>query len=166
MKLPHLCLICGYENKPDSLVCAQCGASLQESDPTPIIPSRLDESAIRETKDQLLKRPGSDSITLYIAGKHQPIPIKDTGRVILGRNKSPEGPPKIDLNEYNAQILGVSRQHAALMITHEKCTLEDLGSTNGTWLNENQLEANRPYPLRTGDLIRLGNLLIIVSFYS
>lgn len=163
MLLRNLCLICGYENKKDAVECYQCGAPLRESNPTPLVPPLLDEKTIEEAKGLLLKRPVSGRVTLFVGSTRQPILINNKGRIILGRIKSPEDELKIDLNEYEAHSLGVSRQHAALTLQDETCTLEDLGSTNGTWINDVQLEANRPYPLRNGDSIRLGRLLIIVS---
>lgn len=50
----------------------------------------------------------------------------------------------------------VSRYHARLDWTGSMYVLEDLGSKNGTWLNERRLEG--PAPLNDGDAIRLGDL--------
>jgi pSer/pThr/pTyr-binding forkhead associated (FHA) protein len=40
--------------------------------------------------------------------------------------------------------------------------LIDLGSVNGTWLNDERLRANIPYPLESGELIGLGKLRLQV----
>jgi hypothetical protein len=48
----------------------------------------------------------------------------------------------------------VSRRHARLTRQAEGYLLEDLGSTNGTFVNGERL--TRPYPLRPGETIMLG----------
>jgi DNA-binding winged helix-turn-helix (wHTH) protein len=49
---------------------------------------------------------------------------------------------------------GVSRHHARILLEGDEATLEDLGSKNGTWLDEERLSA--PARLRDGDVFRLG----------
>ncbi|MBP6734875.1 MAG: FHA domain-containing protein, partial [Chromatiaceae bacterium] len=48
----------------------------------------------------------------------------------------------------------VSARHARLFVQDRRLLLEDLGSTNGTWLNGVRLLA--PTPLREGDVLRVG----------
>lgn len=48
----------------------------------------------------------------------------------------------------------VSHRHARLQVSNQSCVLEDLGSTNGTFLNDKRL--GRPETLNAGDVIRLG----------
>lgn len=163
MTLTQTCLICGYENERGNLRCAGCGASLEGSDPTPVLPAPLGDDAVTQAKkEDLLKQTTPGQVTLHIAGKHKPIVIRETGRIILGRKILADDKTKIDLNPFDAHSLGVSRQHAVLNISEGGCTLEDLGSTNGTWINETQLKPNEPHSLHNGDLIRLGYLLMIV----
>src|SRR5512138_1000740 len=50
----------------------------------------------------------------------------------------------------------VSRRHAAFHCTPTECSLEDLGSANGTRLNEQKLTPNVPAPLKTGDSLQIG----------
>jgi pSer/pThr/pTyr-binding forkhead associated (FHA) protein len=40
----------------------------------------------------------------------------------------------------------------------------DMGSTNGTWLNQYLLLPDKPYPLKSGTQIRLGRLSLLVLF--
>jgi DNA-binding winged helix-turn-helix (wHTH) protein len=56
---------------------------------------------------------------------------------------------------------GVSRRHARIVIEHDLATLEDLGSRNGTYLEERRL--NEPVVLRDGDAFRIGGQLLIYS---
>jgi predicted component of type VI protein secretion system len=49
----------------------------------------------------------------------------------------------------------VSRRHAVVAESPEAFTIEDLGSTNGTWVNGERIAG--PEPIRAGDEIRFGN---------
>lgn len=50
----------------------------------------------------------------------------------------------------------VSRHHAQIERKGEGYQLLDLGSRNATFLNDEKLEAHRPYPLKNGDFIKIG----------
>jgi hypothetical protein len=56
----------------------------------------------------------------------------------------------------------VSRRHARITVTGGKGIVEDLGSQNGTWVNEHKV--TKPTPLEDGDRIRLG--LALVTYRS
>jgi pSer/pThr/pTyr-binding forkhead associated (FHA) protein len=51
-----------------------------------------------------------------------------------------------------------SQVHARLSARNGSWTIEDLGSTNGTFLNERRLES--PSPVRSGDKIRIGTTVL------
>jgi hypothetical protein len=53
----------------------------------------------------------------------------------------------------------VSRRHARIVVTGDGALLEDLGSKNGTWLNERRIQS--PEELSDGDEIRLGSAPLI-----
>jgi pSer/pThr/pTyr-binding forkhead associated (FHA) protein len=40
----------------------------------------------------------------------------------------------------------------------------DLGSVNGTWLNEKRLVPHKAYPLSSGSYLRLGRMRIFVLY--
>jgi len=53
---------------------------------------------------------------------------------------------------------GLSRAHARIVWIAGTYMVEDLGSTNGTFVNDTRVEA--PTPLRDGDRVQLGNALV------
>jgi hypothetical protein len=106
----------------------------------------------------------TDVLVLQVLGQEQPILIKGTHKAILGRFSPGEVAPTVDLNPFNAALMGVSRHHATITRKEQSYALQDLGSTNGTWLNEVKLIPNQGYDLRNGDLIRLGQLAFYVYF--
>jgi len=85
--------------------------------------------------------------------------------LVIGRS-DPEQTftPDVDLTDYEARRLGVSRQHARLVAGDNRITLTDLNSANGSYINGYLLEAERPYRVHDGDRIRLGRLELQVRF--
>jgi DNA-binding winged helix-turn-helix (wHTH) protein len=85
--------------------------------------------------------------TFWIVGD-SPVRLS-TGTNILGRD--PDATVWFDRP-------GVSRRHAQIVVTGDGAMLEDLGSTNGTWLRGERLTS--PAPLADGDEIRLGPAVV------
>ena len=56
----------------------------------------------------------------------------------------------------------VSRLHAQIEFDHQQVYITDLGSTNGTYLNNHQLEAKKRFKLRAGDEINVGNVTRLI----
>jgi predicted component of type VI protein secretion system len=50
----------------------------------------------------------------------------------------------------------VSRRHAVIRPVQEGLEIQDLGSTNGTWVNDRRVEG--PTVIRPGDVLRLGQI--------
>lgn len=57
----------------------------------------------------------------------------------------------------------VSSRHAEIRRKDHACVLVDVGSTNGTCMNEQQLVPQREYPLKEGDQIVIGDFTILFS---
>ena len=58
-------------------------------------------------------------------------------------------------NEIVINDAEVSRQHCRFQLYGDGYVLEDLGSTNGTWVNDERISGS--YQLRPGQIIRLGD---------
>lgn len=76
--------------------------------------------------------------------------VLDQARVIVGRD------PSCDLMIDDAEV---SRRHARLIARNGGYAIEDLGSTNGTFINEQRIKS--VMPLKTGDSIRLGDRVVV-----
>ena len=70
----------------------------------------------------------------------------------------------LDLSAYNAVQHGVSRHHCQLYRRGVQLVVTDLGSTNGTFLNGDELLPHRDYVVAHNDKLILGTLHLIVSF--
>jgi len=81
------------------------------------------------------------------------------GRVVLGRANSGES---VDVPLADATI---SSRHAALDVDAigNRVTVEDTGSTNGTFVNDEHVGFNGRRELRDGDRLRLGGYTTIVK---
>lgn len=160
------CPACHKDNQPDAAVCAFCGTPMlgllpsRTTEPVPDIPLKI------KPPDHIvqLTKLYADMVVLVVLGQEQPILLKGGGKTVLGRYSPGEVSPSVDLTPHNANLLGVSRQHAAISRSDNAVMLEDLGSTNGTWLNEVKLVPNKPSTLQSGDLVRLGQLGLYVYF--
>jgi serine/threonine protein kinase len=88
------------------------------------------------------------------------IPQKD--QVLIGR-ADPRGNviPDIDLATYGGGSAGVSRQHARMVRQDDGWFIEDLSSTNGTFVNDQPVPPSRATRLKDGDKVRCGQLLLI-----
>jgi serine/threonine protein kinase len=87
------------------------------------------------------------------------IPQKD--EVLIGR-ADPRGNivPDIDLSVYGGGSAGVSRQHARLLQKGDSWVIEDLRSTNGTFVNDQAVSPSQPMPLNDSDTVRCGQLML------
>lgn len=99
---------------------------------------------------------------LFIATSGIALSIPYLDEVLIGR-KDPlmPHPPELDLEPYGGGSAGVSRQHARFLHRPDGWFLEDLQSTNGTYVNEVRLLPQRPVRVRSGDLIRFAQLTLV-----
>jgi hypothetical protein len=174
------CVNCGHENRPGVMFCENCGTSLAVE--APMETKSIDESP-EEEKAQLgveesvlvdVRVQGTalfqekDLLRLDIEGSSEPIVLKPDAETIFGRRDPATGAmPDVDLTPFAGYRMGVSRRHAAIRFGDEQIlNLWDLGSSNGTYLNGERLNAHRPYRLHDGDELRLGQMMIRVHFQS
>ncbi len=164
----RICPYCQQANNIDAEGCSNCGAPfISEVTTTLSVPGMLADEVRQELVVRRTKLPPG-SIALYVMGEKLPLLVENKGQpTILGR-QSQTGtttPGTVDLTKYQAHLLGVSRQHASISFVDGSFVLEDLNSSNGTWVNENRLPANQPRPLRNGDVLRLGQLIIFIYLH-
>ena len=71
--------------------------------------------------------------------------------ILLGRDLA---------NEIAISDPEVSRRHARFLMQEDNVIIEDLGSTNGTFLNGQRIAS--PQQLRAGDVVTLGENIVMV----
>lgn len=85
-------------------------------------------------------------------------PLLPSQSLIIGTSVD-GGSPGFDLSFYDKDGY-VSRRHASISPSGNQYVLTDLGSTNGTKLNDVRLTSNTPAVLRHGDRIQLGRVVL------
>ena len=102
---------------------------------------------------------------LVVTGTGAALLLPQQGEVLIGRADPQATPqPDVDLGPHGGSQAGVSRRHARLLYSPQGWLLEDLQSTNGTFLNGAPLLPGQPARVCTGDLIRCSQLTLI--FYE
>jgi diguanylate cyclase (GGDEF)-like protein len=64
--------------------------------------------------------------------------------------------------DLSISLSDISRRHCRVLVREDQMLLEDLGSTNGTWLNDEAIEPGIQVPIRSGDHINLGGVIFKV----
>ena len=109
----------------------------------------------------------SFSAYLLLAGTNERFDIA-WQPAIIGRpdpvNKSQNDLLAVNLDGFK-NSLRVSRQHAQIKVKKGKYLLQSLAERNPTYLNGEQLEINRYYPLQPQDVIRIGYSQIELVFF-
>jgi hypothetical protein len=141
------CTQCQMENIEGALFCEECGAKLENR------PERVEAAAVAENAPLVLATQNGSKLDL---------PAKD--EIVIGR----EDPisdvfPDLDLTNFGGMEKGVSRKHAVLHRAGSDYTLEDMGSTNGTYVNKKRIQPHMPQAIRAGDEVRFGKLSLAVK---
>jgi len=92
-----------------------------------------------------------------IASNGQTFALASKSTYLLGREDPISGIyPDVDTTGSGGENSGVSRRHAEILQQGGQWVIRDLGSTNGTFVNNQRLAANAQQRLNAGDQIRLG----------
>jgi hypothetical protein len=88
--------------------------------------------------------------------------LPEQGEVLIGRvDPRIISQPDLDLGPYGGGRAGVSRRHARLVCCPGEYLLEDLQSTNGTYVNSEPITPGQPVRVHTGDAIRFGQMTLM-----
>src|SRR5689334_3766209 len=150
----------GHDNPDGSLFCDECGERLdpQSADssaaPAPVAaPAATAVSAppaAPATAPKLVVE--ADGQTFDLAGKTE---------IVIGREDPVSNIyPDVDLTPHGGEEGGVSRLHAKLFVTSGQYLIEDQNSTNFTFVNRQKLAPKTPTPVKDGDEIRLGRVIM------
>lgn len=161
------CPQCGAPVEPGSAFCDMCGARLAAG-PTsaPQPPTQLPTypPAPGPTPVPYYPPPystaGAVSGKLIVQGTNAVLPFPPgKSEILIGREDPVSNIfPDIDLTPHGGDEGGVSRRHARIFAQGNQLFIEDLNSTNYTYVNQQKLTPGQPHPLKDGDEIRLGKV--------
>ncbi|MHB8845502.1 MAG: FHA domain-containing protein [Nitrospirota bacterium] len=136
------CTQCQRENIEGALFCEECGTQLEAKNEQ--------QETMKENPTERLVLSSADGSTLEIPAKND---------VVIGREDPiSEVFPDLDLTGFGGMEKGVSRRHAVIHHSGPDYTVEDMGSTNGTYVNRRKVLPNAPQAIKPGDEIRFGKL--------
>ena len=169
--LENVCPICKHKNDLEAVICGNCGAALEDpfmdpgaktktSDMPALSPERMRAWSIDEAGVPV------NGIAIYLEGAFSPAYIDSRQEFVLGRKVEGTSEGLLDLAPFGGYHLGLSRRHVVIRRTEEGYQLIDLGSVNGTWLNDERLVPHQAYPLASGSHLRLGSMRLFVLYRS
>ena len=185
-----VCATCGHPNVGGSAFCESCGSQLSQAPsfappapapvyqppapqapPAPVYQPPAPEPVYQPPAPQAppAPLPAYQQPAGYIAGRlvmqssNASLPIPQGKQVVLiGREDPVSGIfPEIDLDPYGAQEDGVGRRHAQLVLQGGQVCVEDLDSVNGTFVNRQKLSAHQVQPIKNGDELRFGKMVMV-----
>jgi len=168
----NICPVCKTKNELEAIVCGHCGAALDDpfiesglktktSDMQALTPEMIRDWSLKEAKGVTVPDSG---ISLYVDGHSMPAYIDSRGEFVLGRQSGMTSELLLDLAPFGGYSLGLSRRHAVVRWTGDGYQVLDLGSVNGTWLDEERLVPHKSYRLPSGSHLRLGHMRILVLY--
>lgn len=151
----------------------------EEENPDKIMEEYLKEYREENPQDDRLQndieKEGVNMETTVLCLENQQIVVEDIPKELCLKSLSPKeyGDLIIDKNSivlgsmkggcsYVVKKSGISRMHAKLVKKEDGLFLLDLNSTNGTYLNDEQIMSGREYLLEEGDVISLANIVTFV----
>ncbi len=104
-------------------------------------------------------------LILELIGSSHILTLEIEQDVIIGRSDHADNfSAGLDLTEFGAYQLGLSRKHARIRRNGLQLELEDTDSRNGTFVNEQKINPHVPYVIRNGDFVRFGNMKVQLRF--
>ena len=161
------CPNCGKTNQKHEVFCYSCGQMLEPVKGVYETRTFTDHDSVPLDSEFF----GTDSVlVLRVRGTTETFevrPQKSTQELVIGRSTQGSAVmPDVDLKNTKAVDLGVSRMHMTLHYDSSNSTVlaADLGSANGSFLNGQRMLSKEIRVLRHGDELRLGKLVMAVSF--
>lgn len=165
------CPSCGKQHRPGTLFCTECGVYLPAGGTLRTSPLPTDEPprprAVAQERDLATAEKGEAlrPLSLRVVESHRELRLPAASEVLLGRLDAAHGIfPDLDLTLDGGLEKGVSRRHAKIIQRKGEFFIEDLGSANGTFLNDQRLTPYLPYPLKGGDRIQVGRVSLEVNW--
>jgi predicted amidophosphoribosyltransferase len=147
------CPACGAEIEPGDVFCSACGYALRE----PAAPPDAVEAAISPPPPPPPVPAAGLRLVVSTSGAEIPLPSKDD--ILIGREDPVSGVyPDVDLTPHGGEEGGVSRRHARLIAEGGKYYVEDLDSTNFTFVNKQKVAPGSRQEVGEGDQIRFGRV--------
>lgn len=149
------CNSCGHRNPPNASFCSSCGAVLDMPDERTVVIAQVDPM-------QDLPGPSDNaSIRLGDIDEH-PVLVIRSGDLIGNRFTLSKDITQIGRHQDSDILLDditVSRRHAEIVRTSKSLIVRDLGSLNGTYVNQSRVDE---FALQHGDELQVGKYRMVL----
>ncbi len=163
---PVKCPFCQGTVTSSAVKCPSCGGVLATlpvaPPPTHYLPQPLASFAPTRSTSDTFDRTASVILQFQPTGICVSLALPQP--MTLGRGTPTNFSTFLDLTDLGAVQHGVSRHHTQLRRDGTRLLVQDLGSTNGTFLNELRLIAHKDYLVSHGARLRLGSLEVVLAF--
>ena len=140
------CTNCGHENQPGSNFCSSCGHALERADEPRTITFALDPKGSADDIEVNLDEVSAGGVLIATRGPNSGSEFA-LEHVITTAGRHPDSDIFLD-------DVTVSRRHAELERTTKGYVVRDVGSLNGTYVNQRIIEGDTP--LANGDELQVG----------
>ncbi len=165
-----ICPSCNAVNIPGTLFCVQCGTYLSAKGPLRTEPLSVpeEEHGVRPWGGRGAERAvPATTLEIQILSSGRRVLLSVEREILIGRLDAAHGIfPELDLAPEGGLEQGVSRRHARIYTRDGVCYVEDLDSTNGTYLNSERLTPYLPYVLSSGDTLTLGTARLKINIQT
>jgi hypothetical protein len=146
------CPVCGAAATAGDAFCEECGAALGAPAPAAIPVTSIGTAHV----STIPSAPRAVHAQILL-GNGQSVDLTGKANYLIGREDQVSGIyPDVDTTHSDGDAGGVSRRHAEIVQQSDQWFLQDLNSTNGTYVNNQRVAPNSRQPLLSGDQIRLG----------
>jgi FHA domain. len=152
-------------NDVSATTCSFCGVPFEVASAGPITTTtKMPTISLRTTVendgvlDQFVREIPTDGIAIYRANFMYPFAVRQDKDFIIGRKADGSTDGLLDLSPLEGYIMGVSKEHLRIQGVENGYQITDLGSTNGTWVNDVRLTANQPAILPNAARVRMGRM--------
>jgi hypothetical protein len=129
--------------------------------PLPDQPAQQPTQPMPQVAPPVVPRAALAPARLVVVASGAVLALPNSAQAVVGRaDPVSKFFPDIDLTPHGALDNGVGRRHVRLLIQNGQVMAEDLESTNGTLINAQRLAPRQPQPLRDGDTVQVGKLIL------
>jgi hypothetical protein len=147
------CPACGAEIESGDAFCSACGFTLSEA---------LAPAPVAEAPAPPLPAPTPAGPRLVVVSSGAEIPLPAADEILVGREDPVSGVyPDVDMTPHGGEEGGISRRHARLVVEGGDYFLEDLDSTNFTFVNKQKVAPKTRQSVGDGDEIRFGRVTTV-----
>jgi hypothetical protein len=181
---PLVCPTCGAPLEAGSRFCDMCGASIDVPAPQAPMPAPAPQAPVAApapipqppvAQPAPVPAPAAPAPPapmaavpgrLVVQGTNAALPFPaGKTEIFVGREDPVSGVfPEIDLSDHGGDEGGVSRKHARIFVQGNQVYIEDLNSTNYTYVNQQKITPGQSHPLNDGDEVRFGRVKL--NYYA